>query len=314
MLLFVCLGCLCAGCQWCRGRKSAWTPRPPSWSRRFATCRISCCPSVNRGSTRRRRSSVSTGWESAWRWRRLEAGGWWVSHWQASQSSQHFDFVPLQALEEALNLHSPSSSQQPPGQANFADAANNLKKQELLTQIAVLKEQVRHSTDGCLRCSVGKPPVVFSTLLCFSQQVKIFEEDFRKERSDRERMNEEKEDLRRQVERLQGQITNLTNQVTHGHDFYKKEGRFILFGSKISKCCPHFSASSSTERMPEGTHREMQAGETADAASQTGTGATSGPSAAQLQRHFEPNCVIAAEAVHTTNCPRSKSSCLTTQE
>lgn len=48
----------------------------------------------------------------------------------------------------------------------------------------------------------------------FLHQVKIFEEDFRKERSDRERMNEEKEDLRRQVERLQGQITNLTNQVT----------------------------------------------------------------------------------------------------
>lgn len=47
----------------------------------------------------------------------------------------------------------------------------------------------------------------------FVLQVKIFEEDFRKERSDRERMNEEKEDLRRQVERLQGQITNLTNQV-----------------------------------------------------------------------------------------------------
>ena len=45
-------------------------------------------------------------------------------------------------------------------------------------------------------------------------QVKIFEEDFRKERSDRERMNEEKEDLRRQVERLQGQMTNLTNQVS----------------------------------------------------------------------------------------------------
>lgn len=44
--------------------------------------------------------------------------------------------------------------------------------------------------------------------------MKIFEEDFRKERSDRERMNEEKEDLRRQVERLQGQITNLTNQVS----------------------------------------------------------------------------------------------------
>ncbi|XP_071314030.1 TNFAIP3-interacting protein 1 isoform X11 [Trachinotus anak] len=98
------------------------------------------------------------------------------------------------ALEEALNLHSPSSSQQPPGQSNFADAANNLKKQELLTQIAVLKEQV-----------------------------KIFEEDFRKERSDRERMNEEKEDLRRQVERLQGQITNLTNQLHQAQNECQRE-------------------------------------------------------------------------------------------
>ncbi|XP_041845864.1 TNFAIP3-interacting protein 1 isoform X2 [Melanotaenia boesemani] len=98
------------------------------------------------------------------------------------------------ALEEALNLHSPSSAQQPPGQGNFADAANNLKKQELLTQIAVLKEQV-----------------------------KIFEEDFRKERSDRERMNEEKEDLRRQVERLQGQITNLTNQLHQAQNECQRE-------------------------------------------------------------------------------------------
>uniref|UniRef100_A0A1A7YBZ7 TNFAIP3-interacting protein 1 n=1 Tax=Iconisemion striatum TaxID=60296 RepID=A0A1A7YBZ7_9TELE len=98
------------------------------------------------------------------------------------------------ALEEALNLHTPSSSQQPPGQGNFADAANNLRKQELLTQIAVLKEQV-----------------------------KIFEEDFRKERSDRERMNEEKEDLRRQVERLQGQITNLTNQLHQAQNECQRE-------------------------------------------------------------------------------------------
>lgn len=93
------------------------------------------------------------------------------------------------ALEEALNLQSPSSSQPPP-----VDAANNLKKQELLTQIQVLKEQV-----------------------------KIFEEDFRKERSDRERMNEEKEDLRRSVERLQGQITNLTNQLHQAQNECQRE-------------------------------------------------------------------------------------------
>ncbi|XP_062333135.1 TNFAIP3-interacting protein 1 isoform X3 [Osmerus eperlanus] len=98
------------------------------------------------------------------------------------------------ALEEALNLHPPSSSQQPPGQGNHGDGASNLRKQELLTQIAVLKEQV-----------------------------KIFEEDFRKERSDRERMNEEKEDLRRQVERLQGQMTNLTNQLHQAQNECQRE-------------------------------------------------------------------------------------------
>ncbi|KAI1898251.1 hypothetical protein AGOR_G00070410 [Albula goreensis] len=87
------------------------------------------------------------------------------------------------ALEEALNLHSPSAAQQPQF-GNHGDQSGGARRQELLTQIAVLKEQV-----------------------------KIFEEDFQKERSDRERMNEEKEDLRRQVDRLQGQLTNLTNQL-----------------------------------------------------------------------------------------------------
>ncbi|KAL2077602.1 hypothetical protein ACEWY4_027106 [Coilia grayii] len=96
------------------------------------------------------------------------------------------------ALEEALNLHSPSTAQQPG--MNLGDGAMNLRYQEALTQIAVLKEQV-----------------------------KIFEEDFRKERSDRERMNEEKEDLRRQVERLQGQMTNLTNQLHQAQNECQRE-------------------------------------------------------------------------------------------
>lgn len=134
--LFSIFGCICF-----RGKRSASTRRPLSWSRRFATCRISCCPSANRGSTRRRRSNASTEWvRNRCRKRgrcRIEA---FLCVWYS-------DFVLLQALEEALNLHSPSSSQQPPGQGNFADAANNLKKQELLTQIAVLKEQVRHAAN-----------------------------------------------------------------------------------------------------------------------------------------------------------------------
>ncbi|XP_062841730.1 TNFAIP3-interacting protein 1 isoform X2 [Trichomycterus rosablanca] len=94
------------------------------------------------------------------------------------------------ALEEALNLHSPSAQ----GGMNPGEGVPNQRQQELQTQIAVLKEQV-----------------------------KIFEEDFRKERSDRERMNEEKEDLRRQVERLQGQMTNLTNQLHQAQNECQRE-------------------------------------------------------------------------------------------
>ncbi|XP_034764684.2 TNFAIP3-interacting protein 1-like isoform X3 [Acipenser ruthenus] len=89
------------------------------------------------------------------------------------------------ALEEALKLHS-ATAPQAPLFGNHGDDGMNLRRQELLTQIAVLKEQV-----------------------------KIFEEDFQKERSDRERMNEEKEELRQKLERLQGQVTVLNNQGQH---------------------------------------------------------------------------------------------------
>lgn len=139
---------------------------------------------------------------------------------EAAPSTKRLPFVLLQALEDALNRQSASSSQQPPGQGNFADAANNLRKQELLTQIAVLKEQVRHGAEfarSSTAIRLAFPKLAFN---CCVLQVKIFEEDFRKERSDRERMNEEKEDLRRQVERLQGQITNLTNQVKRVHNIF----------------------------------------------------------------------------------------------
>lgn len=47
-----------------------------------------------------------------------------------------------------------------------------------------------------------------------SCQVKIFEEDFQRERSDRERMNEEKEELKQQLEKLQKQLVLSSNQVS----------------------------------------------------------------------------------------------------
>ncbi|XP_076434529.1 TNFAIP3-interacting protein 1 isoform X4 [Peromyscus maniculatus bairdii] len=84
------------------------------------------------------------------------------------------------ALEEALSIQA-SPSSPPPAFGSPEGAGGHLRKQELVTQNELLK-----------------------------QQVKIFEEDFQRERSDRERMNEEKEELKKQVEKLQAQVT-LTN-------------------------------------------------------------------------------------------------------
>lgn len=81
------------------------------------------------------------------------------------------------ALEEALSIQA-SPSSPPTTFGNPEGAGSLLRKQELVTQNELLK-----------------------------QQVKIFEEDFQRERSDRERMNEEKEELKKQVEKLQAQVT-----------------------------------------------------------------------------------------------------------
>ncbi|KAM4826981.1 TNFAIP3-interacting protein 1 isoform 2-T4 [Thomomys bottae] len=86
------------------------------------------------------------------------------------------------ALEEALSIQAPPSSPAAYGSPEGAGAL--LRKQELVTQNELLK-----------------------------QQVKIFEEDFQRERSDRERMNEEKEELRKQVEKLQAQVTSSNAQL-----------------------------------------------------------------------------------------------------
>lgn len=84
------------------------------------------------------------------------------------------------ALEEALSFQASPSS--PPAAFGSPEGiGSHLRKQELVTQNELLK-----------------------------QQVKIFEEDFQRERSDRERMNEEKEELKKQVEKLQAQVS-LTN-------------------------------------------------------------------------------------------------------
>ncbi|XP_062909105.1 TNFAIP3-interacting protein 1 isoform X2 [Mobula hypostoma] len=82
------------------------------------------------------------------------------------------------ALEEVLSLQSAT-----PMFTGTGDACINTRRNEQLTQIEVLK-----------------------------QQVKIFEEDFLRERSDRERMSEEKEELRQKLEKVQTEMMMLNTQ------------------------------------------------------------------------------------------------------
>ncbi|NXM25548.1 TNIP1 protein, partial [Oxyruncus cristatus] len=92
------------------------------------------------------------------------------------------------ALEEALNV------QASPPPIFALEPAGKLPQQELLTQNELLK-----------------------------QQVKIFEEDFQRERSDRERMNEEKEELKQQLEKLQKQLVLSNNQLRASKDDCQRE-------------------------------------------------------------------------------------------
>ncbi|NXI72689.1 TNIP1 protein, partial [Anseranas semipalmata] len=94
------------------------------------------------------------------------------------------------ALEEALNVQ----ASPPPVFAGTLEPAGKVPQQELLTQNELLK-----------------------------QQVKIFEEDFQRERSDRERMNEEKEELKQQLEKLQKQLAVSNNQLRASKDDCQRE-------------------------------------------------------------------------------------------
>ncbi|NWH21612.1 TNIP1 protein, partial [Grus americana] len=94
------------------------------------------------------------------------------------------------ALEEALNVQ----ASPPPIFASTMEPVGKVPQQELLTQNELLK-----------------------------QQVKIFEEDFQRERSDRERMNEEKEELKQQLEKLQKQLVLSNNQLRASKDDCQRE-------------------------------------------------------------------------------------------
>ncbi|XP_078407382.1 TNFAIP3-interacting protein 1 [Cetorhinus maximus] len=127
------------------------------------------------------------------------------------------------ALEEALTVQ--PSTPHPPLFSNAGESCMNTRRTELLTQIDVLK-----------------------------QQVKIFEEDFQRERSDRERMNEEKEELKQKLEKVQSEIMLLNTQLRIYQEDYQKEK---LEKEKIQRLLKHQKQVSSERRSsdpPPGAH------------------------------------------------------------
>ncbi|XP_073424056.1 TNFAIP3-interacting protein 1-like [Dendrobates tinctorius] len=127
------------------------------------------------------------------------------------------------ALEEALKLQ--GSGPQSPSFSASTEDTGLLQRQELITQIDLLK-----------------------------QQVAIFEEDFKRERSDRERMNEEKEDLKREMEQLQTQLAqantklhscqeDLRREKEHGRERSRPQeavGERFIINHHMGPTCPPY--------------------------------------------------------------------------
>ncbi|XP_041055270.1 TNFAIP3-interacting protein 3-like isoform X2 [Carcharodon carcharias] len=80
------------------------------------------------------------------------------------------------------------------------------------------------------------PEELTTQIEVLKQQVQIFEEDFQRERCDRERMNEEKEELKKNIEHLQSKLTLLNTRLkTYEEDFIKERKEKDLLGKKLKK-------------------------------------------------------------------------------
>uniref|UniRef100_UPI00398EF6C4 TNFAIP3-interacting protein 1-like isoform X1 n=2 Tax=Pristiophorus japonicus TaxID=55135 RepID=UPI00398EF6C4 len=101
-----------------------------------------------------------------------------------------------------------------------------------------------HSFDSGVIMRKSRPEELTTQIEVLKQQVQIFEEDFQKERCDRERMNEEKEELKKNIEQLQSKLTLLNTQLqTYEEDFIKERKEKDLLGKKLKKQATGFSQS-----------------------------------------------------------------------
>ncbi|XP_060688301.1 TNFAIP3-interacting protein 1-like isoform X1 [Hemiscyllium ocellatum] len=93
-----------------------------------------------------------------------------------------------------------------------------------------------HGFDNAEIMRKSHPEELTTQIEILKQQVQIFEEDFQKERCDRERMNEEKEELKKNIEHLQSKLTLLNTRLkTYEEDFIKERKEKDLLGKKLKK-------------------------------------------------------------------------------
>ncbi|XP_069782882.1 TNFAIP3-interacting protein 3-like isoform X3 [Narcine bancroftii] len=97
----------------------------------------------------------------------------------------------------------------------------------------------------------SRPEELTTQIEILKQQVQIFEEDFQRERCDRERMNEEKEELKKKTEQLQSKLTLLNTRLkAYEEDFKKERKEKDLLGKKLKKQAREFSPSTATPCLP----------------------------------------------------------------
>ncbi|XP_072921287.1 TNFAIP3-interacting protein 3-like isoform X5 [Hemitrygon akajei] len=123
------------------------------------------------------------------------------------------------------------------------------EKQALNAKLLEAEEENKHLKQ--CHSSTSKQKEYYEHEIAYLNKVQIFEEDFHRERCDRERMNEEKEELKKKIEQLQTKLTLLNTRLkTYEEDFLKERKEKDLLGKKLKKQAREFSQSSAAPCLP----------------------------------------------------------------
>ncbi|XP_062899621.1 TNFAIP3-interacting protein 1-like isoform X5 [Mobula hypostoma] len=123
------------------------------------------------------------------------------------------------------------------------------EKQALNAKLLEAEEQNKQLKQ--CHSSTSKRQEYYEHEIAYLNKVQIFEEDFHRERCDRERMNEEKEELKKKTEQLQTKLTLLNARLkTYEEDFLKERKEKDLLGKKLKKQARELTQAPATPCLP----------------------------------------------------------------